>query len=491
MLNIAIYVRVSTTEQLNGYSIDTQLVACRLKAKGYGLSTIVEFMDDSSGEYLERPSMEKLRAAIKRKEFTYIICLDPDRLARNLAHQLIIHQEIDTAGAELLFVSEEFKNTPEGLLYFSMKGAFSQYELAKIKERTMRGKRGKLTAGKLIFNAAPFGYDWDSDNCNYIINEEQAEYVRLIFDLLIKEKMGAARIATRLNEMNVPTKRGVALWSPGTIYQIITSEKYAGIHQGMKYYHKKIGINEEVRIKRDESEWIPVPVPAIISQEGWQAARVQIAANKSVSLRNTKTIFLLQNLLLCPRCNRMMGITYSGKSRTKYYRCRKDPFSKTLCDARPVRQDLLDNMIWEYVIKTVPNKKALTDHLKIKKDPSPDLSIDLEKSAKLEKKLLKQRETVMRWFSNQMIDDIEVEKQLDEIKKKLKRIHEERNRSVVADKPRRTVDEIRAIYNSFKIKDATPEMKQAILRELINKVYTLRTDTHRFKNEIDLKIEFK
>lgn len=76
-----------------------------------------------------------------------IVIYDPDRLARNLAHQLIITEEIEKSGAKLLFVSVTFEASHEGNLFYSMRGAISAYEKEKIKERTTRGKKGKARTG--------------------------------------------------------------------------------------------------------------------------------------------------------------------------------------------------------------------------------------------------------------------------------------------------------------------------------------------------------
>lgn len=76
-----------------------------------------------------------MRERIRTKDIDAVICYDPDRLARNLAHQLIISDEIEKyCPGGLIFVSVDFKHSAEGRLFFSMKGAFAEYEREKILE---------------------------------------------------------------------------------------------------------------------------------------------------------------------------------------------------------------------------------------------------------------------------------------------------------------------------------------------------------------------
>src|SRR5690242_2638446 len=104
MSKAAIYARVSTAEQAEkGYSLETQLAECRRKAAELGASGVEEFIDDGySGEFIDRPALARLRNHLESGQFSQVIVFDPDRLARNLAHQLIITEEIEKAGVKLL-----------------------------------------------------------------------------------------------------------------------------------------------------------------------------------------------------------------------------------------------------------------------------------------------------------------------------------------------------------------------------------------------------
>ena len=181
-MNAAIYARVSTDWQAeHGYSIETQLESCRAKAKEIGATVIKEYIDDGySGGFLERPGLDALRDAVSDGLYDVVIFHDPDRMARKLIHQLIITEELEKAGAAPVFVLERFYSSPEGQMNYQMKGVFAEYERAKIRERTMRGKRAKLRAGKAICDSHIYGYDFDRASSSYVVNPAEAAVVRRV-----------------------------------------------------------------------------------------------------------------------------------------------------------------------------------------------------------------------------------------------------------------------------------------------------------------------
>lgn len=495
----AIYVRVSTDMQAEkGYSIDTQLEACRKAARELGANSIQEFVDDGySGEYIDRPAMEQLRKGVKAKEFDIVIVYDPDRLARNLAHQLIITEEIEQSGAQLKFVSVTFEQSPEGKLFYSIRGAVSAYEKEKIKERTMRGKRGKLESGKLVFNPHTYGFDWDTDKCMYVIKENEAKVIRLIYDLCINEHLGTRAIAIRLNEMAIPTARNT-IWNPGTVYKILNNEVYHGTHYGLKYYHKKTGLKEETRIKRDRSEWIPVNVPAILDKETWEKAQNQLQINKSRSTRNTKRDYLLQHLLYCSRCKRPISVYYSGTGRKEYYWCNshREPFHGQGCGARMIKVDIVEDFVWEHVVNLCTSKQRLGTYIKAEsgaKDQSGQQQ-ELKRLAEQEKKLIKQREAIMKWFSQQMISDDEAEKQLSDIKTKMLTVvtaMDKIKESININQSSLSTSDIVSRFKQSYHDNMTKQEKKILMLEIIDKIYMERTDSSWGSTELNMSIVFK
>jgi len=427
---IAIYVRVSTDQQAEkGYSLATQLEECHKKATELeNVVRIDEYVDDGySGAYLERPALEKLRNLLKEKPYFAVIIYDPDRLARNLTHQLILTDEIESSGARLIFINFEWNDSPEGKLFYSIRGAVSAYEREKIKERTQRGMRGKATAGKIVRNNRPYGYDWDSINSMYVVNEEEAKMIRNIFSWVIDEHLGIRAIATRLAKMNYPTKTEKNSWNIGTVHDIIQREMYAGIHWANKEYKTKIGQNKVQRGLRKETEWIPVKVPSIISREVWEAAQYQLHKNKNITKRPILFPFICRNLVICSLCGTTMRSIVSGKNRKPYYVCKTgramsgksslvDSFK---CPARQVPADVLDKYVWSYISNYLKDPTLLADELSSIDNDKDYLSDLNERIKRLETKgnsLVKEREKITLLFKQDLIDLNFTQDQLKEIK---------------------------------------------------------------------------
>jgi site-specific DNA recombinase len=426
----ALYIRVSTADQAEkGYSLETQLSENRQKASELGATSFVEFIDDGySGEYIDRPALSQLRDGLERKEFDMVVIYDPDRLARNLAHQLIITDEIEKSGAKLLFVSVTFEESPEGKLFYSMRGAISAYEKEKIKERTTRGKKGKARQGKLVNNGRCFGYDYDKVNSMYIINEAQAAIVRQIFDLCIKDKLGTALISKKLNNECIPAPRGKQ-WIVSSIHRILTNTAYRGVIYSMKQKSTKTGFSTRRIELRPESDWIPIKVPAIVDEITWHTAQKQLQSNKNFAKRNLKYDHLLTGLVYCACCGKKMSIKHSGNSSDpiSYYTCLTQVSTSYIylenekCTARRIPTLILDELVWSKLCELAENTKLITQYTQDASNPTATATIKntLIKLKEMEKKINTQKEAILRWFRQQIINGGDAEKQLDEISKQL------------------------------------------------------------------------
>ena len=311
-LAVAIYARVSTEEQAqHGYSLADQRDKCIDKAE---TEDIVEFIDDGySGEFIERPALQRMLEGVRNKRFAKVICYDPDRLARKLSVQLLITDDIDRY-AELVFVNHDYQRTPEGMLFYHMRGAFAEYEKQKINERMTNGRRKKARQGKVVMNYQMYGYDYDKNASQYIVKESEAAIVRFIFSSFTEQGLGINGIARRLNDMGIPTKRGAVQWHKETVRQMLKQHAYAGTFYQNRYNtegmlgNKFRQCDEKIPVRmRDEAEWIAVPCPAIIKQNQFDhAQRLLEQARRRYANTMGKNKYLLSGLLRCGECGNTM-----------------------------------------------------------------------------------------------------------------------------------------------------------------------------------------
>lgn len=431
---IGIYVRVSTDEQgKKGYSVENQRDECKRKA---GTSEVLEYIDKGySGEFLERPALDKLRKDVKEGIITKVVCYDPDRLSRKLMNALIIDDEFRKRGVEMVYVSGEFAQTPEGQLFYSMRGAISEFEKAKINERMSSGRKRKAREGKVVKNNFIYGYDYNKEKGELVINEAEASTVRLIFDLFTKADSpvaGINGIAKHLTNKGVPTKRGAAVWHRQVVRQILLNETYTGVLYQNKWNTEgmlanKYKTDDKVPMKkRDKEEWIATKVPQIISEEQFQYAQDLIKQSRRRWAKQGMNEYLLSGLVRCGKCNNTM----TGVKRKNWgsyifmYTDRKNySGAKFSGCGLEVRCDKLDHVVWEEVKKLLDNPEMYENH-KAEKESS----FDIERLEVIENEIKKAkngRKKLMQLFALDDIDTEEVKESIVELKRKEEQLKNE------------------------------------------------------------------
>src|SRR5262249_40656221 len=144
MTHAAIYARVSSEQQAEANTIASQVAALQARVAADGLPLLKEhhFLDEGySGATLIRPALEHLRDAAALGQITRLYVHSPDRLARKYAYQVLLIDELQRAGVEVIFLNRELGRSPEDDLLLQVQGMVAEYERAKILERSRRGKR--------------------------------------------------------------------------------------------------------------------------------------------------------------------------------------------------------------------------------------------------------------------------------------------------------------------------------------------------------------
>jgi site-specific DNA recombinase len=363
----ATYVRVSTEEQAKfGASLISQAEAAKRRAEELGALEVVEFADHGvPGDVLTRPGLTKLREAVANRLITGLVVYDPDRLARNLSHQLLITEELQSAGVKLEFVNFEWKDTDEGRLFYSIRGAISEYEKAKIRERTSRGKWAKVKQGQSPTGRVPYGYLFDKPTKTIRIDEETSPWLRQMFHWMTQEGLGASRVANRLNALEVRPPARASKWQPCSIRKIIRNPAYMGqqiVHRrNSEGTHRNPHLPKEQRkisVERPPEEWMSVPVPTLIDDRTWTLAQEQLAdQRRKYAGRPGQYFFLLQRIVACGLCeSSMYGCKVSRSKNDRYYRCTSSCGARAKkCKMRHMQVDRLDQAVWELAVQWATN----------------------------------------------------------------------------------------------------------------------------------------
>jgi site-specific DNA recombinase len=490
----AIYVRVSTEEQATkGYSIQGQIDACIKKA---GTSDVLQYVDEGwTGEIMERPGLTRLREDMKKGIVEELICYDPDRLSRKLMNQLILDDEFKRQGVRILFVNGEYAETSEGHLFFSMRGAFSEFEKAKIKERTSGGRRSKAKNGKVVKNSQLYGYDFDKDKSMYVVNEEEAKIVKMIFDYYTDPKYGFRGmngIAQHLTDLDIPRKRGGKVWHRNVIRQILTNQSYTGTYIQNRWnteggYVAKQRGEKFSHTVRDEDEWIVTQIPAIIDEFTFKRAQDLLKQGRRRHSGHFVHDYLLSGLVRCGQCGRTM----TGKRTTSHgkpfyiYTCKKNnPGYQVEC-SRQISENKLNNIVWDNVHDIIKNPD-LVDVME-EGEGNGHLIKELEMiNAEMEKNKKGRQRLVKLVSLSEDIDTADIIEELGEMQERYNKLNEKKAEleDELRTEPSIDKDNIEAIsrkYNNIVETQLAREDKKELIRSLVQEVVVVDKDTVRIK----------
>ncbi|OZB90043.1 recombinase family protein [Paenibacillus sp. XY044] len=486
---IGIYGRVSTEEQArSGFSIDFQIREGKKKA---GTDEVKIYMDEGiSGEFLERPDLNRLRQDVKDGIITKIIVLDPDRLARKLMLQLIITDEFERRGVELVFINGDYAKTPEGQLFYSMRGAIAEFEKAKINERMTRGRREKAKQGKVIKGSPIYGYNFDKQNYEYVINDDEARVVQLIFNLFTRPNdiaRGINGIAVYLTDNQIPTKRGGKVWHKQVVRQILMNETYTGRFAQNKWNtegmlgnkHKPKG--EKVKMKlRPESEWIYVDCPQIISKLQFEQAQKLLGESRRRFAKDSLRQYLLSGLVRCGECHNTMTGRRSknwGKYILEYSDVKNTSGAKFKGCGMKVKCEDLDNAVWEKVHEWLSQPEEIAAaSLEESQDTFADKEIarierDLEKTRAARKRLIKLFSSDIGMGEDEIREELrELADKEEHLKAQLEQLTSELDEMQQMESSRNLLQETLEYYLTLNPDELTFEDKQNLIRRVVKEV---------------------
>ncbi|ADE16061.1 Resolvase domain protein [Nitrosococcus halophilus Nc 4] len=453
--SVALYARVSSEHQAQAQTIQSQLAALRERIEGDGerLCPEHEFIDAGySGSTLIRPALERLRDAVAGGEVERVYVYSPDRLARKYAYQVMLVDEFQRVGVELVFCNRPLGQSPEDDLLLQMQGMIAEYERAQMLERSRRGKRHKAQQGSVnVLCGAPYGYRYitrieGSGEACYEIVDEQAQVVRQIFDWVGRERLSIGEVQRRLSEAPTLTPAGKTWWDRSTLWGILKNPAYKG--QAAFGKTRAGELRPRLREQRGRTlqprrarstydlpvnQWLSIPVPPLVDEALFEAVQAQLEENRRRARSGQRGAkYLLQGLLVCSCC----GYAFYGKPLSPsarkyhpreyaYYRCvGSDAYrfgGQRLCYNKPVRTDRLEQAVWSQVCRLLEDPQRLTEEYQRRLE-AVQLSPGEADAAWVEKSLTKVRQGIARLidgYAEGYLDKSEAEPRIRRFKERL------------------------------------------------------------------------
>ena len=408
-IKVYLYTRVSTTMQIDGYSLDAQKTKMKAFCDYNEYEIAGEYEDaGKSGKSIEgRIAFNQMMDDIKsgKDEVSYVLVFKLSRFGRNAADVLATLQVMQDFGVNLICVEDGIDSSKDaGKLMISVLSAVAEIERENIRVQTMEGRMQKAREGKWNGGFAPYGYALIDGKL--VVNEEEAVVIRTIFDQYVNTDLGANGIAKYLENHGIhkiARQNGKnPLFDAALIRRIIQNPVYSGkISYGRRRTEKVHGTRNEYRqVKKDDYLLVDGLHEALVSEEVWEQAQVKVAAQakkyEKVNRDKKEKIHLLSGILKCPVCGAGMYGNKSIKKRKDgsnykdfyYYGCKHRNMTRGhKCDyKKQVHEEMLDASVAEVISKLVSNPK-FSDLIRSKINMEVDTSALDQEIANYEKQL--------------------------------------------------------------------------------------------------------
>lgn len=465
---VAIYVRVSTTAQLEeGYSIEEQKAKlesyCDIKDWN-----IYEIYTDGgfSGSNTERPALEQLIRDAERKKFDTVLVYKLDRLSRSQKDTLYLIEDIFLKNnIEFVSLLENFDtSTPFGRAVIGLLSVFAQLEREQIKERMQLGKLGRAKAGKsMMWARTSYGYDYQKETGSLTITPAQSLVVKYIF-----ERYLAGRSITKLrDDLNEKYPKEIS-WNYRAVRGILSNPVYCGYNQykGQLFPGEHEPIISEDVYKRTQEEL---------------KIRQRIAAEKT-NPRPFQAKYMLSGLAQCGYCGAplklLMGMVRKDGTRFIRYECHQRHPRKTKgvtvynnnvkCDSGFYEKDALEN----YVLTEISKLQDDTGYLdKIFSGDNAE-TIDRESYKKQIEELSKKLSRLNDLYIDDRITLEELQSKSAEFISMRATLETELENDPALRRDKRKAD-MRELLNAEKVFSMDYERQKILVRGIINKVQVM------------------
>ena len=371
-------------------SIDAQQRAIYKYIAENQYTPVGDYVDEAlTGTNTQRPGFQSMLDDAQKGLFDVVIVHKMDRLSRDVYDALDVQRKLALYGVRIESVIERFEETPEGQLQKVIQLGVGQYYSQNLAREVVKGL--KENAYKAIHNGGipPYGFDVDPDTKKYLINEHEAEAVRIMFEKLI-QGWSYRELAEYLNLLGYRTKIGNKFSATSSFYDILTNPKYKGeyVFNRSVSKPKQLGMKRSHRKNKNEEEIIRIPngVPAIVDEETFELVQKLLKQRRrSKGQHKAKEVYLLTGLVECAEC----GSAYHGSSRiggrnkSKYvsYRCSKRKKLENPCKCKEINKSLLDEFVVNQLYTTLLNPinlQQLHEEINVKlKQKYEDMDQDL------------------------------------------------------------------------------------------------------------------
>ena len=324
-LRVCYYCRVSTDSDVQLNSLDNQLEYYEnyIKSKPKWIFSGGYIEEGKTGVRVDvRPSFKKMIQDAKHKKFDLIITKEVSRFARDLEDSIHYIRELKDSGVGVFFENQNlntFDSNSELILNIMFN--LAQDESRKLSSRVKFGHRQAIENGHVLGSSNITGYK--KDNCKLVIVENEAKFIKTLFELYASGKYGFQKLSKKLSELGYLNKKG-KLYDKDSLKRMIENPKYKGYYRAKTYEildyrtkrRKKNSLDEQVLYKCKDGS-----IPAIISEELWdQANKILKSRTKGYESNNYWSgglKYAFSSKIYCKEHNTSFQRSHGNKNKTR------------------------------------------------------------------------------------------------------------------------------------------------------------------------------
>lgn len=433
-MKIAAYCRVSTEkeEQLDSLAHQKEFFLEYAVKNGHELFCLYADEGISGTSLKKRTEFQRLMRDAQKGLFEMVVVKDISRVARNTVDFLESIRRLKAIGVNIIFLTANMTSLGDSEFILTIFGAMAQEESSNLSKRVKWGK--KINAKKGRVPQRIYGYD-RLDNFTLQINPEEANVVRRIFERYLKDGLGCRKISLALNAEGSKTKLGCD-WNPQGVRRVLLNPIYCGHYINNKYEIEDYLTGRQVRLPEGEHFHHDRPEWAIISEEEFQQAQLQMEARRkkyqtyegTCTGARYSTRHVFSTLIRCEHCGKAYTRrTYTYVKTRVYWVCSTNSqFTAKQCGNRVKLEetellakirDYFDSLIQE---KDIFFKQVLKE---FKKQRSKQQGTFEKKAAEeRRKKLIAKRRRYQEMYANDAMTMTELKEKTAAIAEELKKL---------------------------------------------------------------------
>ncbi len=342
-----LYLRVSTEEQVDNFSLSTQEDICRKEAekRGYQVTEVFREEGRSAKSIIGRPVLIQLLEYCRKHKHAVqaVFVYRLDRVSRITADYLAIRKKLTENGVTILSATEPTGDSPTEKLVETILAGFAQLDNDIRSERSRNGLKARFLSGMIVSGQAPLGYSVQSGFA--VKSKESWDLMKKAWDLMVTGTKSLQEVADAMNSWGMKERRGKRefIIRAQRVNVLFRNKFYMGILASKTYL-------EEIKGQH---------VPMITEEQFYRVQAILDGRNPNklaLARRNhSNPDFPLRRVVRCGKCGMGMtgGWSKGRNARYAYYRC------GGTCTGIATKVDILEGSVIQTLKEVTPRKECL------------------------------------------------------------------------------------------------------------------------------------